>query len=634
MTGSADSETDLARRPTAGHLDRPPRRGIAPSSGGSDPRPSALLSSPLFAPGLTLLFLFLTAVGLLSLPVGDYDDSILLVGARLTNSGRVPYIDFYSHYGALGFTGVGALMRVIGDPGMTLRATQIVLLCAVAFLLHLLFRLLERGDRSDWVVPFLVLWLGQAATLTAFLGFSLAFSSLILYVLAGAAESRAQRLWLGVISGLFAAGCALTRPAFAIYLFAAVILAEIAMCFRTFPGPPAKTDAFAAFAGSGFFGMVAAWWLLFPTVSPRLAFQATFVTPARLVAAADSRYLPPTFLAGVGSRDHGVIFALLTGAALASTFVPWWTSGSRSAPGESARISTVACIAAGGLLPLVLIASRHPARDANLVAVLLVGGATAAVWVNRRRIASSNVVRASAIFGLTGAAFGHYYWARADSSHLVFPLTLGLVGVVLFLGSAKRVARIFLLSPVLVVYFASVFPFSIPAIDVVRQPGLGALLPWRCVLVPADARAAVEFADRHAARESRFVAVGSSQAWSSANPVQLFLLSARVPYTKWFQYDPGIQTSASVQREMMEELSRSGSLSAVVWRADRYLFDLDRPRRHARSPFDVCFDRLYPVRAARIGRYEIRVRSPDSELLPGECGEAPDPPNALHAKNP
>jgi hypothetical protein len=121
---------------------------------------------------------------------------------------------------------------------------------------------------------------------------------------------------------------------------------------------------------------------------------------------------------------------------------------------------------------------------------------------------------------------------------------------------------------------------------------------------------AVAYADSQAEPNSHFVAVGSSQAWSSADPILLFLISSRLPYTRWFQYDPGLQSSAAVQEEMTRELEASGSRTAVVWRADQYLVDWESPSLEARSPFDDSFDRLYPITAAKFGDYEVRVRAP------------------------
>ena len=40
------------------------------------------------------------------------------------------------------------------------------------------------------------------------------------------------------------------------------------------------------------------------------------------------------------------------------------------------------------------------------------------------------------------------------------------------------------------------------------------------------------------------------------NDVAFYFLAGRVPATKWYQFDPGLQTKATLQREMVDELSR------------------------------------------------------------------------------
>src|SRR5438552_13786085 len=59
---------------------------------------------------LLMLALATSALGLLSFPIGEYDDSILMVGARLVARGKLPYIDFYTHYGPLGYTILSRLL--------------------------------------------------------------------------------------------------------------------------------------------------------------------------------------------------------------------------------------------------------------------------------------------------------------------------------------------------------------------------------------------------------------------------------------------------------------------------------------------------------------------------------------------
>jgi hypothetical protein len=145
----------------------------------------------------------------------------------------------------------------------------------------------------------------------------------------------------------------------------------------------------------------------------------------------------------------------------------------------------------------------------------------------------------------------------------------------------------------------------------VEALGQGGLLTargdWPAAQVPGDAAAAVAAADRIAGRGSAFVAVASSHAVADRNPILLFLLSRRLPYTRWYAYDPGVQTSPEVQREMASELARSGSPSAVVWRAEAWTPRGANPVPLPRTTFDEDVDRLYPVTVARYGPYEVRL---------------------------
>jgi hypothetical protein len=65
-----------------------------------------------------------------------------------------------------------------------------------------------------------------------------------------------------------------------------------------------------------------------------------------------------------------------------------------------------------------------------------------------------------------------------------------------------------------------------------------------------------------------------------------------------------------VQREMMYELEASGSWTAVVWKAGQFRWNGEDPRGRPRTSFDDFFDRLYPITTARIGDYEVRMRTP------------------------
>jgi len=73
---------------------------------------------------------------------------------------------------------------------------------------------------------------------------------------------------------------------------------------------------------------------------------------------------------------------------------------------------------------------------------------------------------------------------------------------------------------------------------------------------------------------------------------------------------------------MEKELIASGSATAVVWRADRFLFDR-RALPSKPTAFDEFFNRLYPVTIASFGDYEVRAREPMSNLESTTRGAKP-----------
>ncbi|MEP6995635.1 MAG: hypothetical protein ABI968_14015, partial [Acidobacteriota bacterium] len=106
-----------------------------------------------------------SAAGLLCTRIDDYDDSILLVGARMVHAGRLPYRDFYAHYGALGFSLQSALSSVISNPPLALRIGQALvlgLLCAAVFAI---VRRVSREGSAAWAVVLFSLALSPAALL-------------------------------------------------------------------------------------------------------------------------------------------------------------------------------------------------------------------------------------------------------------------------------------------------------------------------------------------------------------------------------------------------------------------------------------------------------------------------------------
>jgi len=579
----------VARTPPYGIVER--RESHSPS-GGIAPRI------------LTCFVLSASALGLLSVPINVYDDSLFLLGARLVASGKIPYVDFYSHYGPLGYTILAFLLRLAGDPALALRVGEILLLAGMSLLLHLLFRSLHsESPRREDPVPFLVLALSGLALYASFFGFVFAAASVVLFLLALSGRGRAAILLYAGAGVALAAG-ALIRPAFGAYCGCALVLLETVGRRRSDARRPVAV--FAVFLGTAALSALVLWFVLFPEVHASMAFDATVLAPARLVGGEGTRYLDPEFLVGAGTDRFGLARAIATGAALVALSMAWTIA----VPGKATRSLAAVFVVAGGGLPLLPAVSGHPARDAGFVSLSLFALACAVTVSARSSLQESRLLRASATFGLVAAAFGHYFWVRADRQHLLPMLTLALTGAALLFERLRPAGRAALVALALLTWASAAPSLSFPSALLLNRGLAANLWPWRCTLVRADARMAVAYADGMAQPKSRFVAVGSNQALTSANPILLFLISSRLPYTKWFQYDPGVQTSPAVQREMERELEASGSRSAVVWRTERYLVDSVGPRPPSRSPFDEFFDRLYPNTAAKFGDYEVRLRAP------------------------
>ena len=76
------------------------------------------------SPGPALLLLLAawlaSSWGLLDTPLDFYDEPLLLLGGRLMRAGRLPYRDFYTNYGPLGYEVISRLPQP-GNAGIGYR---------------------------------------------------------------------------------------------------------------------------------------------------------------------------------------------------------------------------------------------------------------------------------------------------------------------------------------------------------------------------------------------------------------------------------------------------------------------------------------------------------------------------------
>ncbi|HEY2798432.1 MAG TPA: hypothetical protein VGK26_11135 [Thermoanaerobaculia bacterium] len=536
--------------------------------------------------------------------LGVYDDSLLLLGARLSGAGWLPYRDFYSHYGPLGFAALAPLLKWLVNPGVTLRVAQSAGLIGLVVLLGLAAR--RSGARlGSLALPAAAAALSPAFAVPAFLGYGFAAGAAALF-LCGEAEAgpppRSTWPWT-VAAGALLAACALTRPAFAAYVAAAIVAVELAVFGRD----SIRRLLVGLAAASAVAGIL--WVALFRHIDLREALVAVTIAPARLMA---RRHVDP----GLARED--LVLTLPIAAAIAAGPLLW----AFAAPSRAGRRLwlwiAVCAIALGAAAPLLL---RHPVS--GLPPTALAGVAFAAsvllAWLSRDALGSSPSLRAAAVLGASAAAFGHYFWSRPDVQHLYPLLGLSAVSAAFAWERFGGVLRAVTVAALLLAFFpldpgpgfpgGNLFRGGIASIrENAARPGARLKTIWPAGEVPSPPVEAVRLADRLADRGSRFVAYGNAQSWTPGDPVYLFLLSSRLPYTKWFQYDPGLQSSPPIQEAMIRELEASGSRSAVVWRSESYYFDPPPPGTAVRSPFDAYVDRVYANVVGRFGNYEVRTR--------------------------
>lgn len=537
--------------------------------------------------------------------VSAYDDGILLMGARLVQGGRLPYVDFYTHYGPLGYTLVAAWSRVGRNPGLALRGLQAV--CFGAILL-LLFAMGDKKTRSSpgilglGGVAFGAFVLSNVFRSGAFLGFAFGFASLVMVVLSRAATSAAASRLAAAAGGIFLVLAGLVRPAFAAYAGVAIAAVEIAAM-----GGAGKsrnpTRRVVVFAATALVALAVIWIVLYRSIPPSAAFQSTILGPSRLVGGGE-RFISPRFLLSPAGTGLAALGAILAGGLIAAASACWIIPARSSAT----RALAVQIGVVGGLGTAWLERGSNPGSKASLLAGILLLMTLVAVFRMRREIAESVPIAAGALFGVTATAFGHYFWTRADREHLAPALALAAIAAGVAWPGLDTIKRVI----VAAVFGTLVLFFPRLPERVVSQTAKGEplwTLPWPAGTVPQDAVEAVRFADRNSDPRSRFVAVASTHGVTSASPVLLFLLSSRRPYTKWYQYDPGLQSSPAVQEEMTRELTRSDSRAAIVWNVELYIFEPRLADLKRRTRFDEAFDRLYPIRAARFGEFEVRFRS-------------------------
>ena len=550
-----------------------------------------------------------TFVGLLFISMDLYDEPSLALGGRIVEAGGLPYLDFYTHYGPLGYS-LMALFLHVGNPGIALRVAQGIGLLVVALpLIPLVRRLLSKRAAAAALAALLVLNFSTALVFPHFLAYTFALLAIELIALAelDPSSKSADPLWLA--AGAAAGLAGLVRPAFGAYTAAAVV--GYAIATRTFARRGPRLARFLGVAAA-----VAAlmWVVLYREIPLADAWLAMIVIPQKLMSGRP-RFLPPSLLpVPLGPAARTLFDALhLAGFFLLATAAGLRLSNRR------ARAAAILGVAVAAATPSVLRAAAQPGRTAGFAILVLLAAAVAVFAFAARHLADSATTRVSALSGLAAMAFLHYSLTRGDQAHFTAALAFAGVAGIASLGGQTVRARgaiagllafawlpLLLASPPFPAYWIGYRP---PFPQMSTAAGFWAQFPASAFPVPAVL--AVAEADRRAAPASRFVALATDHGRTDSSAIALFLLSTRLPYTRWYQYDPGVQNAPFIQARMIEELERSGSDTAVTWKSEifRGLPATDPPR----TALDRRLRELYPRAAAAFGDLEVRERAADPD---------------------
>ena len=544
--------------------------------------------------------------GLLSVPLDLYDECLLLVGGRAVRAGELPYRDFYTHYGPLGYELISWFLP-LGNPGIAYRLAQGFVLLLLAILIIFVSRALRPEGGAWTAAAAAVSFLGFATAIQAphFFAYFFVLAGIGLFALGARAAISAASTRFDAAAGASFALAGMVRPAFGFYAAAAAI----GLIAATTPRGGLRRIAVLTVAAVGTGALV--WVLFFRAIPLEEAYLASIVIPGE-ISLHSSRFVPPTLqLSALRIGPRAWIAALTLGSAFALAVLGALFSASRGS-----RALGITGTALAAILPFALGGARPPgwlptAGSAALFVLAVATWAFAREWVSKsgRRLAS-------ALCGATAAAFFHYYVSRADFAHLLPALALAVAAGLLVLPDPGTAGRVVTLLLVVVATRSPALGLEVSPPSQIGRAGRTASVStasgfwrrWAASTFPVEAVEAVRAADREADPSSRFVALASDHRSSEGSAVVLFLLSSRLPYTKWYAYDPGVQNSAFVQQRMADELEKSGSRSAVVWSTISFGGRERGPDEPATAALDRRLLELYPVAAARFGGLLVRLR--------------------------
>lgn len=509
-------------------------------------------TATLFALSFLILLMFM------DLRIGTFDEGIILTGAHNVLQGAVPHRDFYTNYGPAQFYILAALFDLFGTSASVARYYDIAIRAAIV---AASFAILSRRCRPIVALAAACICFGWMLGSRFYL--YPVFPTLLLALVGTQLVSTGGRiptfrlLGAGAATGL----SALFRYDVGFFLMAAHLMFFGFLWLAQEDAPRERTLEVAR-----------------KTLIYGLGTGLIFLPPALLLVSAGALqgfihdiidYSSTYYVAYRGLPLPGpAVFLTPTGPAEAAVYVPFgavivaawaWFRGRgthSSSPGFNGGDSCF--LVAFGLVTLLLSVKGIVRITTIHMMIALVPALLLIAFVVDRRT-------------------GRFPGARILAS------ALGIIAAGTAAFQSAAIGYLFMRDPGRS-YFGSVVGIPNAAGGMVT-PSSSTVSGAR---LPADAACAVEFVRaRSAADEPIFVAAGRHDK-IAINHVEFYFASGRRPGTHWYQFDPGLQTRADVQAEIISDLQRN----RVRWVISDTAFDgIREPNRSAVSSGVRLLDR-------------------------------------------
>jgi hypothetical protein len=435
-----------------------------------------------------------------------FDEGIILTGAMRVQAGDLLHRDFYANYGPAQFYIVAALFQLFGADIMVERAWDIAVRGGIVAVIYVMVASRSRPAIAVAATAVAAAWLASVGNH----GYPV-YPALLMSLLAAHLLERSlaqQSVRLAVSAGLCVAATTLFRYDVGFFALAALLTGSILAQWRDAArgsfGVTREALVMTVTTGSIVLALLA----LYAASGALGAFYHDIVDfPARAYVRTRSLPLPPIEAIWQQRRLLPVVAYLPPAACVAGGLVVW-----RSLSGQ------------------VMASSARSDRGARMLLVLLIP-LTAMFYLKGVARLGTDQLQLSLIASIPLLALA---WHLSSGRAAVGALVLVLCAV----NAASAAAFTYLGAVRDDVMYQNLFRGDLharPAVDPERE-------------------AALRYVQANSSANDRLLVGLARHDKMVLNDVSAYFLSQRMPATKWHQFDPGLQTSARIQAEMVREL--------------------------------------------------------------------------------